>query len=157
MLTKYKTLVHNGFEIGIFLKGLNGILEILGGGAMLILSPQTIFRFIFFIVQSLPQNLVGKHLLVQSYSLLNEQKTFLILFLLSHGIIKLLLIFALYKKKLWAYPLAVLVFGLFILFQMEQYFVSRSLWLIILSVLDVLVIGLTYLEYRNLKSKINGH
>jgi hypothetical protein len=53
---------------------------------------------------------------------------------LSHGVVKLWLIIGLLRQKLWYYPLAAAVFGLFIVY---QYSFTNSLWLLVLSAVDV--------------------
>jgi uncharacterized membrane protein len=75
---------------------------------------------------------------------------FVLFYLLSHGILKLLVVVALLKRQIWAYPIAMLVFALFIVYQLSEYFKAPSIYIIILTVLDVVVIALTYIEYRAL-------
>src|SRR5262249_8873137 len=45
------TLVHRVFTVGILAKGLNGILEILAGGFLLLVPPPTISQGIIFLTQ----------------------------------------------------------------------------------------------------------
>jgi uncharacterized membrane protein len=77
-------------------------------------------------------------------------------YLLSHGVIKVVLVASLFRERLWAYPAAIVVFTLFIVYQMYRYMLQSSISMIVLSVLDVVVIGLTWLEYRRLK-RFHGH
>jgi hypothetical protein len=72
---------------------------------------------------------------------------------LSHGVVKLWLIIGLLRQKLWYYPLAAAVFGLFIVY---QYSFTNSLWLLVLSAVDVAVIALTWHEYRYLRSGLSS-
>jgi uncharacterized membrane protein len=146
--------------ISILLKGINGALEILGGILLLIISGQTIINFVevaTFVeiitegeVIQVPKNIASNFLLNLAYSVALN-KYFTIIFLLSHGIIKLFLIICLLKKKLWSYPLAIFVFVLFIVYQTYQYYLSPSYLMILLNIFDVFVIALTYIEYRALK------
>ncbi len=73
------------------------------------------------------------------------------IYLLSHGVIKVGLVYALLKDKRWAFPWAVGVFAAFAIFQIYRYFVQPSDWLIALTVLDVFVIVLTRLEWQRVK------
>ncbi|MHB8885982.1 MAG: DUF2127 domain-containing protein [Methylovirgula sp.] len=66
---------------------------------------------------------------------------------------KLWLIIGLLRKKLWYYPVAIVVFGLFIAYQLYRYAFSHSVWLLLITVLDVVVIGLTWHEYRFLHGR----
>jgi uncharacterized membrane protein len=58
---------------------------------------------------------------------------------------------SLFRERLWAYPAAIVVFALFIAYQMYRYALGPSISMLVLSVLDVIVIALTWLEYRRLK------
>jgi uncharacterized membrane protein len=159
MENNQKSLVHKTFEVGILLKGINGVLETIGGILLLFIHPQTINHMVATITENElsqdPHDLIANFLVKSAHDLSVGGQIFGALFLLSHGIIKLFLIIALYKRKLWAYPLAMIIFGLFIVYQMYRYFLSPSYWMIILSILDVFIIVLTYLEYKNLKSRGN--
>jgi len=68
-------------------------------------------------------------------------------------VIKAGLVYALIRDKLWAFPWAMGVFTAFVLYQMYRYFVQPSGWLIALSVLDVIVILLTWAEWQRLKQE----
>ena len=48
----------------------------------------------------------------------------------GHRVIKILLVGALLKRKLWAYPLAGAVFAAFITYQLYRYNFTRSIGLI---------------------------
>lgn len=149
-----QNLAHKIFELGIFFKGLNGVLEIIGGILLVLIKPSAINRLAVFLTQNElstdPKDLLANFLLRSAHSLSIGGQIFGALFLLSHGAIKLFLIIALFKKKLWAYPLAMAVFFLFIVYQLYRYALSHSFSMILLSVLDAIVIVLTYVEYQRL-------
>ena len=86
----------------------------------------------------------------QQYSVTTQ--LFVAVYFLVHGVIKIFLIYALYKHKMWAFPTAIFIFILFLIYQVYEYSKVPQLSLIILSVLDIVVIFLTYYEYRSLKS-----
>jgi uncharacterized membrane protein len=71
--------------------------------------------------------------------------------LLSHGVIKVFLVESLLRGRLLAYPTAIVFFALFIVYQMYRYYLHPSSGMIALSILDLIVIVLTWLEYRQLK------
>ena len=66
------------------------------------------------------------------------------------------LVWALLKHKLWAYPLSIIVFAAFIVYQLYRFTFTRGLGLIALSLFDLVVIWLIYLEYRALKQRRAG-
>lgn len=67
---------------------------------------------------------------------------------LSHGAIKLVLVAALLKEKMWAYPLGIAVFGCFIVYQAWQMAYTPSMGLLFITLVDVVVVGLIIHEYR---------
>ena len=92
--------------------------------------------------------------LLNSFSTFSKSIMFFFaIYLVIHGVIKIGLIFSLWKGKLWAYPLSEIIFSLFIIYQIYKYIISPSFFLIFLTFLDALVIILIYLEYKNIKKR----
>jgi len=65
--------------------------------------------------------------------------------------VKVLLVYALLRRYLWAHPTAIVVFTAFGMYQVYQVSFSHSLLLLALTVLDVVVIALTVWECRILR------
>jgi uncharacterized membrane protein len=134
-----RSKLHVAFEIGLILKGLNGLLELIGGTLLLLFPPSVIQRLVVDLTHNeLSRVSVGA-------------KAFAAIYLLSHGVSKAVLVYALLKDKLWAFPSAIGVFSAFGIYQIYRYFVEPSGWLIALTVLDVIVILLTWLEWQRVK------
>lgn len=156
-MNEKRNLIHDIFEVGVLLKGLNGLLEIIGGLMLFFIRPTTVNTFVRMITQDElsedPKDLIANFLTTTAHTLSIRGDYFGGIFLFSHGLIKIGLIIALLKKKIWAYPLAIAVFGAFVAYQLYRYSISHSPWMIALSVLDAFVIVLTSLEYRNLKQR----
>ncbi len=148
-------LIHDFFVISIIIKGIDGVLEVIGGGLLFFFSPDTISRIVRALTQHElsedPHDFFANFLMKSAHTLLIGAKTFVAIYLFSHGVIKVALIVALFRRKLWAYPTAIVFFFLFILYQEYRYFLTYSIWLQVLSLLDGIVIVLTWLEYRRLK------
>ena len=136
-----RSKIHLAFEIGIILKGLNGLVELVGGTLMLVFSPSTIRNFII--------NL--SHRPEFAAKLSSHDERFAAIYLLSHGIVKGVLVYGLLKEQMWAFPWAIAIFAAFGVYQVVHYFIQPSIWMIILTVLDVFVILLTIAEWRRLK------
>jgi len=160
MKNQVKIILHDIFEGGILLKGLNSVLECIGGVLLLTIHPQTINRLVVWLTQNElsedPKDFFANLLMRASNSLSLRGEIFGGLFLLSHGLIKIFLVLALYKKKLWAYPLSMVIFSVFVAYELYRFYLSHSAWMVILSLLDAAVIILTYMEYQNLKSRFVG-
>ncbi|MCX5542404.1 DUF2127 domain-containing protein [Paraburkholderia sp. CNPSo 3076] len=73
------------------------------------------------------------------------------LYLLAHGVLKLWLVAGLLRERLWYYPVSIVVFALFIAYQVYRITYSHSVWLLLVTALDVVVIALTWHEYRYLR------
>ncbi|MFY9584809.1 MAG: DUF2127 domain-containing protein [Candidatus Acidiferrales bacterium] len=74
-------------------------------------------------------------------------KHFASVYLLSHGVVKLVLVVALFWNKLWAYPLMIIMLAAFIFYQLYRFALTHSLVMILLTLFDLVVIVLTWLEY----------
>jgi uncharacterized membrane protein len=150
-----RSKIHVAFEIGVILKGLNGLLELIGGTLLLLFPPSAIQRFVVSLTQNElsrdPNDFIATHLRAAADHLSVGGKAFAALYLLSHGVIKAVLVYALIKDKLWAFPWAIGIFGAFGVYQMYRYFMHPSGWLIALTVLDVMVILLTWAEWQRVK------
>jgi uncharacterized membrane protein len=151
-----RSKLHVAFEIGVILKGLNGLLELIGGTLLLVFPPSSLQRFVVSLTQDElsrdPNDFIATHLRAAADHLSVGGKTFAAIYLLSHGVIKAVLVYALIKDKLWAFPWAIGVFGAFGIYQIYRYSVHPSGWLIALTVLDVVVILLTSIEWRRVKN-----
>jgi uncharacterized membrane protein len=147
--------IHIAFEASLLLKGLFALFETIGG----ILAYFVTQTFLLNLVQALtqeelaedPRELVANYLLHQAEHLSVSARHFAALYLLSHGVIKLTLIVGLLRKKLWCYPAAMVVFGLFILYQVYLYSFTHSVSLLLITAFDILIVGLTWHEYRYLR------
>jgi uncharacterized membrane protein len=148
-----KKYLHRFFIIGVCIKAFDGIVEILAGIALFF--PARVIHFIRAVVlHKLLKNSNG--VLVnyahKSITILSEHTAlFIIIYLLSHGILKLFLVAGLLYRKLWAYPSGIAVFTGFVGYQLYRYTSTHSPVLIFLTVIDLFVIGLTWHEYTLLK------
>src|SRR6266852_1993530 len=98
-----------------------------------------------------PHDFIASHLLRLSERFSANTQFFAAMYLLVHGVVKVLLVWALFRAKLWAYPAAIVVFAAFGVYQMYRYFLSPCFAMIALTVLHVIVIVLTWMEYGRLK------
>jgi uncharacterized membrane protein len=152
-----RSKLHVAFEIGVLLKGLNGLLELIGGILLLVFPPSAIQNFIVGVTHHElsrdPNDFIATHLRAVAQQLSIHAQLFAAIYLLSHGVIKGVLVYALLRDELWAFPIAIAVFSAFGVYQVYRYFVHPSGWLMALTVLDVAVILLTWAEWRRVKSE----
>lgn len=88
------------------------------------------------------------HLRVFAKSLSIGDLHFYSLYLLSHGAIKILLVVGLLRQKLWSYPASLIVLSLFVAYQIYRFVYTYSVGLVVLTGLDIVVMGLIWHEYR---------
>jgi uncharacterized membrane protein len=98
-----------------------------------------------------PRDMIANYLLHSAQHLSLGTKEFAAIYLLSHGAIKLWLIVGLLREKLWYYPVAMIVFGLFIAYQLYRFSFTHSAFLLLITAIDIAVIILTWHEYRYLR------
>jgi uncharacterized membrane protein len=143
------------FRWSVSLKGLHALLEVLGGIALLLVTPDLILRAVTLLTQDEltedPSDLVASFLLHAAQQVSVGSELFAALYLFSHGIVKGLLVIALLRHRLWAYPLSLVVFGLFVLYQLYRFSFTHAAGLIALSLFDLLVMWLIWIEYRALE------
>jgi uncharacterized membrane protein len=153
-VNSHKT-THVLFQLTLLCKGVFAVMEIVAGIGAYFVTQQ----FVFEVAERLSQQelLQDPHDLIASYLLASAQhfsvstRNFTAAYLLSHGVVKLWLIVGLLREKLGYYPLAMAVFGFFILYQLYRYNLTHSPWLILITVVDIVVIALTWQEYRYLR------
>ena len=135
-------------------KGIDGVLEIIGGILLIFISPDQIHHMVKILTQHElsedPHDLIASFLLSSTQHLSQGLTTFASLYLLVHGVVKVVLVVGLLRKWRWSYPVAMLAFSLFVVYQLYRYSHTHAFSLILLSILDVITIVLTLLEYQRL-------
>lgn len=150
--------LHTVFTVSILVKGFLAFVETLSGVGVLFITPKSLESVILFFSQGElaenPSDAFVQYLLHAAHSYSVGGQTFAALYLLSHGIAKLVLVVLLLRKKLWAYPASIVVLWLFIAYQQYRYVVHPSSWLLLLTALDLFVIYLIHHEYKTVKAKL---
>ena len=143
--------IHQVFEVSVLLKGAHAAIECVGGLALALTSNEWIRSLVTQGTQTEliedRRDFVANHLAVWAQGFSIETQHFYAWYLLSHGVVKLALVAGLLMRKLWAYPTTIVVLGLFIVYQLYRYTHTHGLGLLVLTTLDVVVVGLTWHEY----------
>jgi uncharacterized membrane protein len=147
-----KDLLDRTFEIGIVLKGLDGLLELVGGVLLLVVSPAAINRIVEALTQHElsedPHDFVASHLLRVSHGLAGSTVGFAAAYLLLHGIVKVVLVLALLRNKIWAYPWMIAFLLAFIGYQLYRIVLDPTFGLSALTIFDAFIVWLTWREYQ---------
>ena len=152
--------IHLVFEVSLWLKAVFALSEIVAGIAAYFVSQRLLLSLVLWVTHDEfaedPRDLVANFLLHTVQNLSVGVQTFAAIYMLAHGVVKLWLIVGLLRRKLWYYPTAIVVFFLFIAYQLYRYTFTHSLWLLIITLLDVIVIRLTWHEYRYLRNTVRA-
>ena len=148
------------FRISVVLKGLDGAFELVGGVILLFVAPSTMQAW----VRSLtahelagdPHDFVARHLLHSASQISHGTTLFAALYLLSHGLAKVVLVVAVLREKLWAYPWMIALLVAFIVYQVYRLTERFGIGLLLLTIFDVFVTVLTVFEYRRRRGDRSG-
>lgn len=143
------------FDVSVVLKGLHALIEIGGGLLLYLVSTESIVGFINSYSQPEliedPHDFIATHLLKFAQHFSVQEHDFYAFYLLSHGLVKIVVVVELLRQRLWAYPACFVVFGAFIAYQLYRYSYTHDVSLILLSLFDLFVVALAIHEYRLLK------
>ena len=141
------------FKIGLVLKAADGVLEIASGLFLLLVSPSTIDRLAHTLTAHElgqdPHDRIANYILHTTAHLSSGTTLFGAIYLLSHGIAKVVLVAFVLRGRLWAYPWLMGLLGAFIAYQLYLIvLVNFSWWLLALTVFDAVLVWLTWREYQ---------
>ena len=146
---------HRLFELAILFKGVDGALELVGGVLAAFVPLSALDNLIYMVTAhelSLePDDRIANALRNFADMLSIGTKHYAAAYLLSHGLLKLLLVYGLWREKTWAFPSALLFLTLFVAYQVYRYFHTASPWLLVFAAIDTAVGWLIWREYERRK------
>ena len=143
---------HALFLFSVWIKGVAGLAETIGGLLVLLVTQKVVDSFVFFLtapeLAEDPEDRIANYLssAIQHFSA--DTKVFAGAYLVIHGLIKLFLVIGLLRNRLWAYPLSLWFLGVFIVYQCYRYTHTNSMWLALLTAFDLVVVFLIWREYQ---------
>jgi uncharacterized membrane protein len=153
--------IHQIFVVSVLFKGAHAVIETVSGLLLYFVSTHTIVhslnRWSYGELAEDHNDWIANHLLQFARTFSVAEHHFYAFYLLSHGIIKGILVIGLLREKLWAYPASFAVFGAFIAYQLYRYSYTHDIALILLSIFDLFVIYLAVHEYRLLRKHLPTH
>lgn len=145
-------ITDDAFKITLYLKAADGILECLGGLLLLFLRPEQINNLARILTQhelsTDPRDFIANHILKSARGITSASLVFGAIYLLSHGVLKIVLVVEVLRQHLWAYIGLIVVTAGFIVYQIYRLTYKFSISLLLLTLFDVLVVYLTQKEYR---------
>jgi uncharacterized membrane protein len=139
------------------IKGVAGIVEMIGGLLFLFIPQANLNTFVVLLtapeLAEDPTDQVALLLQRTVHELAADTKLFASGYLIIHGLIKVFLVAGLLRRRLWSYSVSLLFLMLFIVYQCYRFFFTHSLWLIVLTIIDLVVAFLIWREYQARKQQ----
>lgn len=150
-------LTDRAFRLGLILKALNGFIETIGGVLLLIIKPEQISRWATRLTEGElskdPHDFIATHILKSAHDISSGSLVFGAIYLLSHGLVKLVLVVEVMRDKLWAYGALVVMLVVFVIYQLYRIIFTGFSWgMTLLTILDLVLIYLTAVEYKRHKA-----
>jgi uncharacterized membrane protein len=143
------------FRIAMAVKGIDGALELVGGLTLFLVPQPEVQKVIAAVVThdllGPPDGSLSRHFVAGTAEFASGSRSFAVLYLLLHGVIKLALVVALLRRWMPAYPVAVAVLGLLVAYEVYRATQTGSVLLPLLAVVDIAVIVMVVREYRSLR------
>lgn len=140
------------FLIGVLLKGIDGLVELIGGAFLLFITPAQLFGAANAVtaeeLSEDPHDLIA-NLIINGVSHVHAGAVmFVAAYLLLHGAVKIAIVIALLIGSRRVYPWAMAALGAFLIFQVYELVTNPSIGVAILTVFDAVIIWLTWREWR---------
>jgi len=149
-----KTL-HRLFLISVWLKGGAGLLETLAGIPFFFVTPKAIEAFVVLLtapeLSEDPKDWIATTIRHAVHHFSVDTALFAGAYLVIHGLIKLFLVAGLLRGRLWAYPISLWFLAAFIVYQCYRFMYTHSIWLVLLTIVDLIVAFLIWHEYQSRK------
>jgi uncharacterized membrane protein len=138
------------FILSLILKGVFALFEALAG--LVLLFTGTVTAIVSYFVNSElvedPTDFIATHLRDLLPYLGMHAQLFGAFYLLVNAAVKLFLIWALIKNKLWAYPVSMIFIGVFMVYEIARVITAHSITMLFLATLDAFVLALVWHEYK---------
>jgi uncharacterized membrane protein len=141
-------------------KGIDGAAELIAAVVLLLVPGTTVHRLV---ADVLARDLLGsvdgwlaRHVATATDEFAVGNRTFAVVYLGLHGVVKLALVLALLRKWLLAYPVAIAVLGAFVVYEVYRATQTGSILLPVLAALDIAIIVVIVREYRLLRRERAG-
>lgn len=148
-----RTILDWFYDIGIAIKGFDGAVELVAG-ILLWISPQLLHRMLQALLGEAHERhthtarFVAENIARIDADLTKGGIVVVIFFLIMHGVVKIGLVVALFKKWHWAYPWAIGVLGAFLAYQVYVFVKHPTVPMALFSLLDAIIVWLVFKEYR---------
>jgi uncharacterized membrane protein len=143
------------FRLALAVKAVDGAAELIGAIVLLLVPGAALGSLVRDVLSrdllGPPDGSLARHFQAGTAEFLSGNRTFVVLYLGLHGVIKLGLVAALLREWRPAFPVAVVVLGAFVVLELLRAARTGSVVLPVLAALDIVIIVLVVREYRRLR------
>lgn len=154
---KPTSLLDKTYTLGILIKGIDGVLELLGGVLILTVPPSWIMDATDFLSLSefgvSQHNFLSQSVVKFGHDLAYGSHVFAAIFLLTHGLVKVVLVASLLRNYRRAYPFALVTLSLFLVYQFYAIITHFTWGMTFLTVIDIVIIWLIWREWGQQKQR----
>jgi uncharacterized membrane protein len=147
-----RKIEHTFFLLSVWSKGIAGLLETIGGLLLLFIPHTGLNALVVFLtapeLAEDPTDRIATLLQRMVQELGADTKLFASGYLIVHGLIKVFLVAGLLRRRLWSYPVSLWFLASFIAYQTYRFLFTHSLWMIALTIVDLIVAFLIWREYQ---------
>lgn len=145
-------LLHRLFTLVVAVKGLDGVVDLVGGAVLLLLPPGAIAAWADAVTRHElsedPGDVLANLLHRWGSDFGRNAQLFVAAYLLLHGVTKLLLAASLLMGRRWAYPVALVFLAVFMVYAGYRLAFAWSWFLVAVIILDAATIALVAREWR---------
>ena len=146
------------FHLAMFVKGLDGAVELIGAIVLLLVPAALVNQLVADVISrdlvGSPDGFLARHLVAGTAEFASGNRTFVILYLGLHGVVKLALVVALLRRWMPAYPVAAVVLSAFVAYELYRAVRTGSVVLPVLAAVDILIIIMVVREYLLLRREV---
>jgi uncharacterized membrane protein len=140
---KDQKIFHQAFFATVFLNGIIAVADLAAG--LFFICEKPIVSFLY--IHQYPFSHIIQAVLLE---LTAQSRLMGMLYFLSHGIIKLFLVWGLLTNRLWAYPTSIVLLAAFSFYQIYTLFSTFSFFTTLLLIVNLVTIFFIAREYRSL-------
>jgi len=146
------------FRLAMFVKGLDGAIELIGAIVLLLVPATLVNQLVADVISrdlvGSPDGFLARHLVAGTAEFASGNRTFVILYLGLHGVVKLALVVALLRRWMPAYPVAAIVLSVLVAYELYRAVRTGSVVLPVLAAVDILIIIMVVREYLLLRREV---
>jgi uncharacterized membrane protein len=145
------TRAHRMFEVALLLKGLNGLVELVGGTLTLFIPLRTVNQLVLWLtaseIENDPNDWLANTLIDAAEKLSMGTKEYASFYLLAHGAVKVFLVYSLWREKIWAFPIGLSLIGALVCYSLYRFTHTHAVSLLFFAAIDLIIMWFIWREY----------